>query len=108
MAGFPEANIKEFLVTILSEAKWMQIQRLSPTGEFWIFSEANSRIVRNSFQRAKGNLANIPRALRGYGTASIISPRSFLSEASINVEMIALNSPTSLNPNSSLNVSPSK
>ena len=36
----PGANIKEFLVTILSEA--------------------NFRMVRNSFQRAKGGLGNSP------------------------------------------------
>jgi hypothetical protein len=52
------ANIKEFLVTILSEVKRPQTQCLSPKGEFWVCSETNSRMVRNSFQRAKGGLGN--------------------------------------------------
>jgi hypothetical protein len=34
VAEIPGANIKEFLVTILSEAKPPQIQCLSPKGEF--------------------------------------------------------------------------
>ena len=51
-------NIKEFLVTILSEAKRPQIQCLSLEGEFWVCSEANSRMVKNSFQRGKGYLGN--------------------------------------------------
>jgi hypothetical protein len=38
LPGFPGANIKESWITILSEA--------------------NSRMVQNSFQRAKGNLGN--------------------------------------------------
>jgi hypothetical protein len=56
----PEANIKESLVTILSEEKRLQIQCLSPKGEFWVCSEANFRMVRNSFQRAKGGLGKRP------------------------------------------------
>ena len=53
--GFPGANINEFWLTILSEAKRPQTQCLSPKGEFWVCSEASSRMVHNSFQRAKGN-----------------------------------------------------
>ena len=60
----PGTNIKEFLVTILSEAKRPQIQCLSPKGEFWVCSGANFRIVKNSFQRAKGDLGN--NSLRCY------------------------------------------
>ena len=58
---FPGANIKEFLLTILSEAKRPQTQCLSPTGEFWVCSEANSIMVKNSFQRAQGNQGNRPQ-----------------------------------------------
>jgi len=72
LPGFPGANIKEFLVTILSEAKRPQIQCLSLKGEFWICSEANFRMVKKSFQGAKGNLGNIP---------SISSPRGSLHVA---------------------------
>jgi hypothetical protein len=50
VAQIPGANIKEFLVTILSEVKRPQIQCLSLKGEFWICSEASSRMVKNSFQ----------------------------------------------------------
>jgi hypothetical protein len=53
-------NIKEFLVTIVSEAKRPQTQYLSLKGEFWVCSEANSRMVKNSFQRAEGYLGNSP------------------------------------------------
>ncbi len=35
LAGFPGANIKEFLVTILSEAKWPQIKCLNLKGTVW-------------------------------------------------------------------------
>jgi hypothetical protein len=52
----PGANIKEFLVTIISEVKRPQTQCLSPKGEFWVCSETNCRMVRNSFQRAKVGL----------------------------------------------------
>jgi hypothetical protein len=45
----PGANIKEFLVSIVSEAKRPQTQYLSLKGEFWICSEANSGMVKNSF-----------------------------------------------------------
>ncbi len=58
LPGFPGANIKEFWPTILSEAKWLQTQCLSPKCEFWVCSEANSRMVQNYFQRAKGNSSN--------------------------------------------------
>ena len=50
--------MKEFWLTILSEAKRPRTQCLSPKGEFWVCSEANSRMVQNSFQRAKGNSGN--------------------------------------------------
>ena len=43
-------NFEEFWLTILSEAKRPQIQCLSPEGEFWICSEANCRVIHNSFQ----------------------------------------------------------
>ncbi|MFB0506392.1 MAG: hypothetical protein ACETWT_06650, partial [Thermodesulfobacteriota bacterium] len=43
---------------ILSEAKRPQIQCLSLKGEFWICSEASSRMVKNSFQGAKRGLGN--------------------------------------------------
>jgi hypothetical protein len=62
LPGFPGANIKEFWLTILSEAKRPQTQCPSPKGEFWVCSEANSRMVQNSFQRAKGNLGNRPHS----------------------------------------------
>ena len=55
---FPEANIKEFWVTILSEAKPPQNQCMSPEGEFWVCSEASFGMVQNSFQKAKGNSGN--------------------------------------------------
>jgi len=50
VAQIPGVNIKEFLVTILSEAKRPQIQCLSLKGEFWSCSEASPRMVKNSFQ----------------------------------------------------------
>jgi hypothetical protein len=62
-AEIPGANIKEFLVTILSEAKRLQTQCLSLKGEFWVCREGNSRIVKNSFQRAEGYLGNSPSTL---------------------------------------------
>ena len=43
LPGFPEAEIEEFLVTILSEA--------------------NVRMVKKSFQGAKGNLGNTPQGI---------------------------------------------
>jgi hypothetical protein len=43
---------------ILTEVKRPQTQCLSPKGEFWVCSETNCRMVRNSFQRAKGGLGN--------------------------------------------------
>ncbi len=60
VAEIPGANGKEFLITILNEAKRPQIQCLSLKGEFWVCSGANSRLVKNSFQRAKGYLGNRP------------------------------------------------
>jgi hypothetical protein len=63
LPGFPGANIKEFWLTILSKAKRLQTQCLRPKGEFWVCSEANSRMVQNSFQRAKGNSGNRPRSI---------------------------------------------
>ena len=62
--------MKEFLVTILGEAKRPQTQCLSLKGEFWVCSEANSGMVKNSFQRAEGYLGN---NLLNYG----ISIRAF-------------------------------
>ena len=50
VAHIPGANIKEFLLTILSEVKRPQIQCLSLKGEFWICSEANFRMVKNYFR----------------------------------------------------------
>jgi len=41
VAEIPGANSKEFLVTILGEAKRPQTQCLSLKGEFWDCSEAN-------------------------------------------------------------------
>jgi hypothetical protein len=38
----------------------LQHLRLSPKGEFWVCSETNFRMVRNSFQRAKWVLGNGP------------------------------------------------
>ena len=63
LPGFPGANIKEFWLAILSKAKRPQTQCLSPKGEFWACSEANSRMVHNSFQRAKGNPGNRPHSM---------------------------------------------
>ncbi|MFX0200586.1 MAG: hypothetical protein ACFFCW_31085 [Candidatus Hodarchaeota archaeon] len=40
LVGFPGTNIKEFWVTILSEAKLEQIQCLSPEGAVWERSSA--------------------------------------------------------------------
>ena len=56
----PGANMKEFLVTILSEVKRPQTQYLNPKGEFWVCSKTNVRMAGNSFQRAKGGLGNSP------------------------------------------------
>ena len=67
LPGFPAANIKEFWLTILSEAKRPQTQYLSPEGEFWVCSETNSRMVQNSFQRAKGNVGNRPHSTETKG-----------------------------------------
>ena len=50
VARIPRRNIKEFWLTILSEAERSQIQCLSPKGEFWVCSEANSRMLQDSFQ----------------------------------------------------------
>jgi len=72
----PGANIKEFLLTILSEAKRPQTQCLSPQGEFWVCSEANSRMVQNSFQGAKGNLGNRPQSFEAKGQGS--PPQKYL------------------------------
>ncbi len=63
--------MKEFWLTILSEAKRPQTQCLSPKGEFWVCSEANFRMVQHSFQRAKGIPGNRPyskeaKKKRGY------------------------------------------
>ena len=63
LLGFPGANIKEFWLTILSKAKRPQTQCLSPKGEFWVCSEANFRMVQNSFQKAKGNPGNRPHKM---------------------------------------------
>ncbi len=63
LPGFPGANIKEFWLTILSEVKRPQTQCLSPKGEFWVCSAANSRMVQNAFQRAKGNPGNMPYSM---------------------------------------------
>jgi len=73
LPAFPGANIKEFWLTILSEAERSQTQCLSPKGEFWVCSEANSRMVHNSFQRAKGNLCNRPHKTetKGQGCSPI-------------------------------------
>jgi hypothetical protein len=53
-----ERTLQDFLITILSEAERPQTSGLSPRGEFWVCSEANCRVVKNSFQRAKGDLGN--------------------------------------------------
>jgi cytoplasmic iron level regulating protein YaaA (DUF328/UPF0246 family) len=63
LPGFPGANIKEFWLTILSKAKRPQTQCLRPKGEFWVCSEANSRMVQNSFQKVKGNPGNRPHSM---------------------------------------------
>jgi hypothetical protein len=62
VAEIPAANIKEFLVTILSEAKPPQTQCLSLKGEFWVCSKANltlecSKIL---FRERKGISATTP------------------------------------------------
>ncbi len=86
VAQIPGANIKEFLLTILSEAKRPQIQCLSPKGavlerssaeQALICSEANFRMVRNSFQRAKWDLGNKPLS-----TLKVPEPASVLTELS--------------------------
>jgi hypothetical protein len=56
----PGANIKEFLVTILGEAKEEQFPLFEPTGRVWKLPEASLRMVKKSFQRAKGDLSNSP------------------------------------------------
>jgi hypothetical protein len=55
----PGANIKEFLVTILGEAE-EQFPLFEPTGRVWKLPEASLRMVKKSFQRAKGDLSNGP------------------------------------------------
>jgi len=60
LAHVPGASIKEFLVTILSEAKRPQIQLFEPKGEFWVCSEANFRMVKNYFRGAEWVLGNSP------------------------------------------------
>jgi hypothetical protein len=55
VAHIPGANIKEFWLTILSEAnlseaKRPQIQCSSPKSEFWICSAASFRMVKNYFR----------------------------------------------------------
>jgi hypothetical protein len=59
----PGANIKEFLVTILGEAKEEQFPLFEPTGRVWKLPEASLRMVKKSFQRAKGDLSNSPFTL---------------------------------------------
>jgi len=56
----PGANIKEFLVTILGEAKEEQFPLFEPAGRVWKLPEASLRMVKKSFQRAKGDLGNSP------------------------------------------------
>jgi hypothetical protein len=56
----PGANIKEFLVTILGEAKEEQFPLFRPTGRVWKLPKASLRMVKKSFQRAKGDLSNGP------------------------------------------------
>jgi len=56
----PGANIKEFLVTILGEAKEEQFPLFEPVGRVWKLPEASLRMVKKSFQRAKGDLGNSP------------------------------------------------
>ena len=79
VAEIPGANSKEFLVTILSEAKRPQTQCLSLKGEFWVCSEANSGMVKNSFQRAEGYLGN--SLFRPYPLAYRASTCSLLSQS---------------------------
>jgi hypothetical protein len=56
----PGANIKEFLGTILGEAKEEQFPLFEPGGRVWKLPGANLRMIKKSFQRAKGDLSNNP------------------------------------------------
>jgi hypothetical protein len=55
LVGFHGANIKEFLVTILREAKPPQIQCLSPEDEFWNELAPNRRsfAVKRTLERSE-------------------------------------------------------
>jgi len=64
---FPGANLKEFLVTFLGEAKEEQFPLFEPKGRVWELPGASLRMVKKSFQRAKGNLGNRPRSTEAKG-----------------------------------------
>jgi len=63
----PGANSKEFLVIILGEAKVGQFPPFEPAGRFWKLPEASLRMVKKSFQRAKGDLSNSPLGTEAKG-----------------------------------------
>jgi hypothetical protein len=50
-------------IIILGEAKEEQFPLLEPTGRVWKLPEASLRMVKKSFQRAKGNLSNRPSSI---------------------------------------------
>ena len=52
--------MKEFLVTILGEAKEQQFPHDEPAGRVWKLPEESLRMLKKSFQRAKGDLSNSP------------------------------------------------
>ena len=74
--------MKDFLLTILSEAKRPQTQCLSPNSEFWVCSEVNSRMVQNSFQRPKGNPGNRPHSMEAKKQRSHLPEYFFLIKSS--------------------------
>jgi hypothetical protein len=63
--------------------KRSQTQCLSPKGEFWVCSETNFRMVKNSFQRAKWVLGNSPLNIKykhgAFGADLAIQAATFLT-----------------------------
>jgi hypothetical protein len=50
LPAFPGGTLKNFGKPFLVKRNGCKSNCLSPEGEFWICSEANSRMVHNSFQ----------------------------------------------------------
>ena len=54
VSTYPGADIKEFLGTILGEAKDKKLPLSEPEGRVWKFPAASLRMVKKAFQGAKG------------------------------------------------------